>query len=92
MEMPKPSNDALVQRHRELRTTLINKHSKLAVQRIVRLWESKKKPTVEEIAGLIATEFGLNPPENECPVVVQFGTEKVRKTSRNSPNNGNSTE
>ena len=55
--MPKPSNDALVPRHAELRTTIINKHSKLAAERVVRLWESKKNPTVEEIAGVIATEF-----------------------------------
>lgn len=59
--MPKPSNDALVQRHRELRRTLITKHSKLAAERIVRLWESKKKPTVEQIAEAIATEFLESP-------------------------------
>ena len=32
--MPKPSNDALVQRHKELRSTLIIKHSRLAAERI----------------------------------------------------------
>ena len=59
--MPKPSNDTLVQRHSELRATLINKHSKLAAERIVRLIESRKKHTVEEISELIATE-SLEPP------------------------------
>jgi hypothetical protein len=55
--MPNPTNDALVQRHRELRRTLITKYSKLAVECIVRLLEPKKKPTVEQIAEAIATEF-----------------------------------
>jgi hypothetical protein len=59
--MPKPSNDALVQRHRELRSTLITKHSRLAAARIARLMESRKKHTVEEIAELIATEFLESP-------------------------------
>jgi len=60
--MPKPSNDALVQRHRELRATLINKHSRMAAERIAHMMESRKKtPTVEEIAGLIAAEFQASP-------------------------------
>lgn len=59
--MAKPSNDALVQRHRELRTTLIGKHSRLAAERIVRLTEAKKKPTVEQIAEAIAAEFLASP-------------------------------
>lgn len=59
--MPNPTNDALVQRHRELRRTLITKHSKLAAERIVSLWESKKKPTVEQIAEAIAAEFLESP-------------------------------
>jgi exoribonuclease II len=61
--MPKPSNDALVQRHRELRATLINKHSKLTVERVAKLIDSRKakKPTVEEIAEVIATEFQASP-------------------------------
>jgi hypothetical protein len=59
--MPKSSNDALVQRHKELRATLINKHSKLAAEGIVRLMGAKKKPTVEQIAETIAAEFLASP-------------------------------
>jgi len=59
--MAKSTNDALVQRHKELRATLINKHSRLAAERIMRLWESKKKPTVEQIADAIAEEFLASP-------------------------------
>jgi hypothetical protein len=59
--MAKSSNDALVQRHKELRTTLINKHSRLAAERIVRLMDAKKKPTVEQISETIAAEFLASP-------------------------------
>jgi hypothetical protein len=60
--MPKPSNDALVQRHKELRSTLIIKHSRLAAERIAHMMESrKKKPRVEEIAEVIAAEFQASP-------------------------------
>ncbi len=41
--MPKRSNDDLVQRHRQLRATLINKHSKLAAEQIVKQWEGQKE-------------------------------------------------
>jgi hypothetical protein len=44
--MPKPTNDAIVRRHAELRTMLIAKHSKIAAEKIATL----KKPTVEQIA------------------------------------------
>ena len=59
--MAKSSNDPLVQRHKELRATLINKHSRLAAERIVRLTDAKKKPSVEEIAEAIAAEFLSSP-------------------------------
>ena len=59
--MPNSTNDALVQRHKELRRTLITKHSKLAAERIVRILDSKKKPTVEQLAEAIATEFLESP-------------------------------
>ena len=60
--MPKPtSNDELVQRHKQLRATLINKHSRLAAERVVRLTDAKKKPSVEEIAEVIAAEFLASP-------------------------------
>jgi hypothetical protein len=56
--MPKPtSNDALVQRHKQLRATLIEKHSRLAAERIVKLMDAKKKPSTEQIAEAIAAEF-----------------------------------
>jgi hypothetical protein len=55
--MAKSTNDALVQRHKELRATLIQKHSRLAAERIIKI----KKPTVEQIAEAIATEFLASP-------------------------------
>lgn len=52
--MPKStSNDALVQRHKQLRQTLIDKHAMQAAQKIVKL----KKQTVEEVTKIIAEEF-----------------------------------
>ena len=60
--MPKPtSNDALVQRHKQLRATLIQKHSKIAAERIVRLIDTRKKLTIEQIAEAIAAEFLASP-------------------------------
>jgi hypothetical protein len=41
--MPQGTNDDLVRRDNELRATLIQKHSKLAEERVLRLWESKMK-------------------------------------------------
>ena len=55
--MPKPSNDAIVQRQRELRKTLILKHARIATEKISEHLDAKKKPTVEQIAELIAAEF-----------------------------------
>jgi len=52
-----------VQRHKELRATLIDKHSRLAAERVAKLIDSRKtkKVTVKEIAELIATEFLESP-------------------------------
>jgi len=55
--MAKSTNDALVQRHKQLRATLIQKHSRLAAERIMKI----KKPTVEQIAEAIAGEFLASP-------------------------------
>jgi len=52
--MPKQTtNDAIVQRHKELRATMIQKHSKLAAEKIAKL----KKPTQDQIAKIINDEF-----------------------------------
>jgi flagellar basal body-associated protein FliL len=51
--MAKPTNDELVKRHKQLRDTLIATCSKSAAEKIVKL----KKPSVEEIATVIANEF-----------------------------------
>ena len=67
--MPKPSNDSLVQRHRQLRATLINKHARIAAEGIVSLLAAKRgqagtkagQPSVEEIATVIAGEFLASP-------------------------------
>ncbi len=59
--MAKSTNDALVQRRKELRATLIQKHSRLAAERIVRLTDAKKRLTVEQIAEVIAAEFLQSP-------------------------------
>ncbi len=47
----------LVQRHKQLRATLIEKHSRLAAERIMRLIDTRKKLTIEQIAEAIAAEF-----------------------------------
>lgn len=55
--MPKPtSNDVLVQQVKQRRAELIEKHSRIVAENIARLL-AKKKPTVDELAGLIAEEF-----------------------------------
>jgi hypothetical protein len=46
-----------VQRHKQLRATLIEKHSRLAAERIMRLIDTRKKLTIEQIAEAIAAEF-----------------------------------
>jgi flagellar basal body-associated protein FliL len=51
--MPKPTNDELVKRHKQLRDTLIASCAKSAAEKISKL----KKPSVEEIATVIANEF-----------------------------------
>jgi hypothetical protein len=51
--MPKPNNDQIVQRHKELRNTLMQKHARLAAEKIVKL----KQLSIDEIAKLIADEF-----------------------------------
>lgn len=51
--MPKPTNDELVKRHKQLRDTLIASCAKSAAQKISKL----KNPSVEEIATVIANEF-----------------------------------
>ena len=52
--MPKPrTNDELVKRHAELRETLITNNAKRAAEKIVEL----KKPSVDEVAKIIAAEF-----------------------------------
>ena len=55
--MPNPTNDQIVQRHKELRNTLIQKHARVAAEKILKL----KKPSVEEVAKLIADEFLASP-------------------------------
>ena len=56
--MAKSTNDALVQRHKQLRATLIQKHSQ-AGRRANRasVGIAKNKTTVEGIAVFIATRF-----------------------------------
>ncbi len=51
--MPKPTNDELVKRHKQLRETVIATCSKSAADKIIVL----KKPTANEIAAIIANEF-----------------------------------
>jgi hypothetical protein len=52
--MPKSrTNDDLVQRHKQLRETLIAACSKSAAEKIIAL----KKESVSEIAAIIASEF-----------------------------------
>lgn len=59
--MPKlTSNDALVQQVKQRRAELIEKHSQIVAEKIARLL-AKKKPTVDELAGLIAAEFEASP-------------------------------
>ena len=55
--MPKPTNDQIVQRHQELRNTLLQKHARMAAEKIVKL----KKLSVDEVAKLIADEFLASP-------------------------------
>jgi hypothetical protein len=47
--MPKPTNDEIVKRHKQLRDTLIASCAKSAAEKILKL----KKPSVEEIATVI---------------------------------------
>lgn len=51
--MPNPTNDQIVQRHKELRNTLMQKHARLAAEKIVKL----KKLPVGEVAKLIADGY-----------------------------------
>jgi len=52
--MAKPtSNDDIVQRHAEIRQTLIDKHARLAAEKILRI----KKLSIEAVATVIADEF-----------------------------------
>lgn len=55
--MPKSTNDAIVQRHAELRQTLIDKHSRIAADKIMKL----RKPTVEQVSEIIAEQFKASP-------------------------------
>jgi hypothetical protein len=51
--MPKPTNDEFVKRHKQLGENVIATCSKSAADKITLL----KKPTVNEIAAIIANEF-----------------------------------
>jgi len=55
--MPKPTSDDLVQRHKQLRSTLIAKHSKPAAEKVHAL----KNPTADKIAAIIEQEFNASP-------------------------------
>ena len=54
--MPKPTNDEIVKRHKQLRDTLIAACSQSAAEKIAKL----KKPSVAEIATVIANEFKVS--------------------------------
>jgi hypothetical protein len=56
--MPKiRSNDELVREVRERRRELIQEQSRLAAEQIGKLLEGRRKPSIQQIAGLIADQF-----------------------------------
>ena len=54
--MAKPTNDEIVKRHKQLRDTLITACSPSAAEKIAKF----KKPSVAEIATVIANDFKVS--------------------------------